>query len=187
MTATPKLINFAVFQLGWFACVLGAAWGRPWLGTAIALAIVGWHLGCAPRPRAELALVLAAAGIGALWDSLLAALGWIEYPNGTLIAATAPHWMVALWMLFATTLNSSLDWLKGKRWLAAGFGAVGGPLGYLAGERLGALALVEPTAALIALAGGWAVLAPLLSVIARRIEGRPVSRAAGLRAKVNHA
>jgi hypothetical protein len=187
MTAAPRLINFAAFQLGWFACVLGAAWGRPWLGTAIALALVGWHLSRAAHPRAELALVLAAAGIGALWDSLLPTFGWIEYPNGTLIAATAPHWMVALWMLFATTLNASLAWLKGQLWLAAGFGAVGGPLGYLAGERLGALALVERTAALVVLAIGWALLAPLLSVLAQRIEARRAPRAAGLRPKVNHA
>jgi hypothetical protein len=26
------LVNFVAFQLGWFACVLGAAQGLPWLG-----------------------------------------------------------------------------------------------------------------------------------------------------------
>lgn len=183
----PLLANVIAFQLGWFACVLGAAWGLPWAGTGIALAIVGWHLTRAIRPRAELALVLIAAGIGALWDSLLPALGWIAYPNGVLIAGTAPHWMVALWILFATTLNVSLAWLKGNLWLAAGFGAVGGPLAYFGGAQLGALAFVEPTAALVALAIGWALLTPALVMVARRYDGFLNLRDRQLQAEANHA
>lgn len=167
----PMFANFVAFQFGWFACVLGAAYGLPWAGTAIALAIVGWHLTRALQPRAELILVLIAAAIGVLWDSLLPALGWIEYPNGMLINGTAPHWMVALWMLFATTLNVSLAWLKRNLWLAAGFGAIGGPLAYLGGAKLGALVFVEQTAALVALAIGWALLTPLLILVARRHDG----------------
>ena len=42
-----------------------------------------------------------------VFDTLLVWLGWFTYSSGTLIAGTAPHWMVALWMLFATTLNLS--------------------------------------------------------------------------------
>lgn len=182
----PKLANFLAFQLGWFACVLGAAYDRPWAGTAIALAVVGWHLTRAPRPHAELVLVLIAAAIGVLWDSALVALGWIDYPNGMLIDGTAPHWMVALWMLFATTLNVSLAWLKRSLWLAAGFGALGGPLAYLAGGKLGALAFVEPAAALAALAVGWALLTPLLIVIARRYDGFVIPHDPHLHPEVRH-
>lgn len=167
----PIVANFVAFQLGWFAIVLGAAYGLPWAGTAAALAIVAWHLRRAARPGAELALVLAAAGVGALWDSLLAALGLVEFPNGTIVAGAAPYWMVALWMLFATTLNLSLAWLKRNLLLAAALGAIGGPLAYLAGARLGALVFVEQNAALGALAVGWALLTPLLVALARRYDG----------------
>ena len=167
-SATAVLVNFAGFQLGWFACVLGATHGLPWAGTGIALAIVAWHLARAPRPRAELALVLIAACVGALWDSGLSALGWIGYPNGVLIEGTAPYWIVAMWMLFATTLGVSLAWLGRNLALAAAFGALGGPLAYLGGAKLGALTFIAQDAALAALALGWAVLTPTLLRLARR-------------------
>ena len=32
---TGRAINFALYYAGWFACVLGPAWGYPWTGTAI--------------------------------------------------------------------------------------------------------------------------------------------------------
>ena len=165
------LANFITFQLGWFAVVLGAAQGWPWAGSAAAVAIVAWHLWRTLRPRAELVLVLIAAAIGAVWDSVLAALGLLVFPNGVLVAGTAPHWMIALWMLFATTLNMSLGWLKRRLALAAVFGAVGGPLAYLAGAKLGALAMPQPVLALAALALGWALLTPLLFAVARRYDG----------------
>jgi hypothetical protein len=163
--------NVLAFQIGWFACVLGGAHDLPWVGTGIALVIVAWHLTRAARPKQELLLVLSAAAIGALFDTLLVWLGWFTYSSGTLIAGTAPHWMVALWMLFATTLNLSLAWLKRRLFVAALFGAIGGPLAYLGGEKLGALNFASPTAGLIALAIGWALLTPLLAMIAQRFDG----------------
>ena len=167
----PMFANFLVFQIGWFACVLGGANGLPWVGTGIALVIVAWHLTRAARPNQELLLVLSAAAIGALFDTLLVWLGWFTYSSGTLIAGTAPHWMVALWMLFATTLNLSLSWLKRRLFVAVLFGAIGGPLAYLGGEKLGALNFESPTAGLIALAIGWALITPLLAMIAQRFDG----------------
>lgn len=167
----PVLINFINFQIGWFACALGAAAGWPWAGVAVVTAIVAWHLTRVTRPRQELVLITAAAVIGALWESLLVQLGWIQYPNGMLIEGTAPVWMVALWALFATTLNVSMSWLKRNVLMAVVFGAVGGPLAYYGGFKLGALVFVDQTAALIALAIGWALLTPLLLQLAKRYDG----------------
>ena len=76
-----------------------------------------------------------------------------------------------MWALFATTLNLALRWLKGRPLLASVFGALGGPLAYYAGERLGAVEMPHQASALLALAAGWAVLMPLLTVIARRYNG----------------
>lgn len=165
------LANFVAFQFGWFACVIGAAQGFPALGAAVALAVAAAHVAFARRPRTELALLLLAAAIGAGWDSLLAATGWVRFANGMLIAGTAPYWIVALWVLFATTLNVSLAWLKRRLLLAAVFGAVGGPLSYLAGAKLGALSFGNEGAALIALSLGWAALTPLLLRLAVRHDG----------------
>lgn len=165
------IANLVAFQIGWFACVLGAAHGWPWAGTALAAAAVAWHAARAARPVRELKLVAAAVLIGALWDSTLTITGWLAFTSGALIAGAAPHWILAMWALFATTLNVSLNWLKGRWLTAALLGAIAGPLAYLAGARLGAVVLVEPAAALIALGIGWALITPLLLMLARRYDG----------------
>ena len=65
-----------------------------------------------------------------------------------------PYWILAMWALFATTLNASLGWLHGRPALAGALGMLSGPLAYWAGARLGAIELVQPAAALAALALG---------------------------------
>ena len=72
------LFNAIAFQLGWFACVLGGANQLPWLGTLVAILIVYWHLNQAQRPGRELTLLAVVGALGALWDSLLVAAGWLE-------------------------------------------------------------------------------------------------------------
>jgi hypothetical protein len=39
-----QLVNCALYQIGWFACMLGGAWHRPGTGCLIALILVGVHL-----------------------------------------------------------------------------------------------------------------------------------------------
>jgi hypothetical protein len=171
------VINFISFQVGWFACVLGAANDMPWIGPAVCFPILSLHLFMSGRPAAELRLILAAPVIGLVLDSLLVATGWLVYPNGMLIQGIAPYWILLMWALFATTLNVSMRWLHGKYVLAALLGAIGGPLSYLAGARLGGLVFSETTLALIALALGWAIAMPVLLYLAQRFSGhlpRPV-------------
>jgi hypothetical protein len=163
--------NFVLFQIGWFACVLGGAHGRPWLGPAVALPIVGWHLARAARPGPELVLVVLAGAIGAAFDSALVATRWVDYASGTLVDGAAPYWMVVLWMLFATTLNVSLRWLRGRPLAGVALGAIGGPLAYWGGARLGGVVFLQPAAATAAIAVGWALLTPLLVGLAQRCDG----------------
>lgn len=166
------VINVALFQVGWFACVLGAAYGKPWLGVGVAALVVGWHLARAPQPRRELALVACATVIGAVFETILVRAGWLRFDErGVLLAGTAPVWMVALWALFATTLNVAMRTLRSRLALAALLGAVGAPLAYWGGARLGALELVGAGAALAAIGVGWALLTPLLFSAARRLDG----------------
>jgi len=182
------LLNIVGFQIGWFAAVLGAAHSAAALGTTIALAIVLLHLLRAPRPRDELVLIALAAAAGTTFDSLLAWSGWVEYAHGALLPNIAPHWIVALWILFASTLNVSLAWLKHRLAMATILGVVGGPLAYLGGEKLGALTLAVPAAALCALALGWGAVTPALLIAARRFDGfRPRSPAIPGNPEVRHA
>jgi hypothetical protein len=81
-----------------------------------------------------------------------------------------------MWMLFATTLNVSMRWLRGKPWVAAAFGLFGGPTTYLAGQKLGGIVLVNPTAAYLALAIGWAIIMPVLMSLSENLDGMPGKR-----------
>ena len=157
------ILNAVLFQAGWLACVWGAAYGYAPEGALLALAIVAWHVANAPRPGGEALLALAAASIGLCFESLLVAAGWVRVEGGV-------YWLVILWALFATTLNSSLRALQPRPWIAAAVGALGGPLAYYAGARIGALVFLQPAAMLAALAAGWALATPLLLSAARRLH-----------------
>lgn len=163
--------NVVLMQAGWFACVLGAAHGRPWLGTLVAAGVVAWHLWRAPRGWREARLVGAALGLGMGFDALMLAAGVVVYPNGQWAAWFPPHWMLALWALFATALNVSMRWMRRRAWQLAVLGAVAGPMAYLAGVRLGAASFVDPTLALALLAAGWAGAMPALVALAERFDG----------------
>lgn len=165
------IINAVVFQAGWLCCVLAGANHLPWLGTMTALLIVAWHVIHAADTRKELSLIFIAGGIGAVWDSFMVYAGWLQYPSGILIEGTAPHWIVAMWLLFATTLNVSLKWLKQRLLLAAVLGAISGPAAYLAGWKLGGVQIPELAVAMLALGCGWALFMPLLMVLSNRFDG----------------
>ena len=163
--------NFIGFQIGWFACVVGAAQGYSLVAVAVASIIVILHLLRDNNLYSELCLIISAVFIGIMWESLLLASGWFAYASSG-GASIAPIWLVAMWALFATTINHSMAWLKNRYFLALLLGAVFGPLAFIAGENLGAVVFLDRTMALTLLAVGWAVLMPLLLWLAERFKQR---------------
>jgi Protein of unknown function (DUF2878) len=155
------VVNVIAYQCAWFACVLGAAAQRPVLGLAVAVVVVSWHLHTAATPRRELQLLAIAILVGTAFESLLVASGWIRMAPSLLTGSFTPLWMVAVWAAFATTLNVSLRALRPHYLLAAGLAAIGAPLAYAAGARLGALQWVDEPVALM----------PLLMKSAQRFDG----------------
>ncbi|MFE8033151.1 DUF2878 domain-containing protein [Thiohalocapsa marina] len=170
------LINFLLFQASWLACVLSGAHGWPLLGIAVVAIVVGYHLVRAHRPWAEAALLALAGAIGAFWDGQLVGHGWLIYPSGVFAQWLAPSWIIAMWVAFATTLNVSLRWLRGRAGWALLFGAIGAPLAYYAGARLGGVQFADPLIALLAVAAGWMLITPVLVALAGRLDGfRPAA------------
>lgn len=165
------LLNYGAFQAGWFGCVWGAGAGLPWLGPLVVLGAVVLHLWLARRPGREAVLLAVCALTGMIFDSALLMTGWVSYPNGAWLGGLAPYWIITLWIAFGATLNLSMGWLRGRPWLSLAFGAIGGPASYYAGEALGAIDLVQPTSALIALAVGWGLILPLLFHVAGKLDG----------------
>jgi hypothetical protein len=161
-----RLLNFAMFYVGWLACVAGAGRGQLWLGPAVVAAFLMGHLLLTPDRAREAALALAIGSVGFAVDTLQASAGLYAFTGTSALPWLCPPWMVALWMLFATTLNSSMAWLLGRHRLAAVLGAACGPLSYVAGARLGAIELYPN--ALVSLAGiavVWGLAMPALLMI----------------------
>ena len=164
--------NFIGFQIGWFACVVGAAQGYPLVAVAVVSIIVIFHLLRDNNLYSELCLIISAVFIGIIWESLLLASGWLAYASSGVASIFVPIWLVAMWALFATTINHSMAWLKNRYFLALLLGAVFGPLAFIAGENLGAVVFLDRTMALTSLAVGWAVLMPLLLWLAQQFKHR---------------
>jgi len=165
-----KLINFILFQIGWFGCVLGGAHQFPWGGTVLSLGIVGFHLFRSDNTIRELRVIASAVFLGFVFDGFLVYMRFLDYPSGILISGTAPHWILSMWAVFATTLNLSLGWLQ-KRYITAFiFGLFGGPAAYLGGSSMGGVIFLREYEALLSLAVIWAVSMPLLIWISRVAE-----------------
>lgn len=172
------LVAFAVFQAAWFACVGFAAQGRSGLGVAVVAAAVLLHLRMSDQPRAELRLIAFTLAVGFMGELVALQAGWIAYASPGPVAALPPVWILAMWVLFATTLTGPLAWLHGRPLLAAAFGAIGGPLSYAAAARLGACRFADPGVSMVALGVGWALVTPLLLAAARRLVTRRAGAAA---------
>jgi len=129
------------------------------------------HLVRAGSVRNEMLLIALTTILGTTWDSGLMLAGFLTFTNGAVIPGIVPIWMVAMWALFATTLNVSMKWMKNRYLLSAFFGAVGGPAAYYAGHRLGAVEFGNTSSALLAVGFGWAVIMPLLIALTTRFNG----------------
>ena len=170
-----KLVNFALFQLGWFASVLLGAGPYHWLGPLVVAGILFVHLRGSPDREAEQRLIGYALMIGLVWENLLSIGGLVVYSSGQPFGLLAPLWILAMWPLLAITFNVSLRWLRGRWVTATLLGATAGPLAYYAGAKLGGVGINEPLHAYAALALGWAAFMPLLSILSTRYDGMHVA------------
>ncbi len=168
---TCKVINVALFQAAWFAAVLGAARGMLWLGPLAMVPALAIHLALRENRRGEVKLLLAAGLLGLIFDTAFVAGGVFTPLQHLFPRPISPPWMICLWVNFAATLNVSMAWLRGRYLLAALFGAIGGPLAYYSGAKLGATEALPTTTGMLLLAIGWGIMTPLLVWLARALSG----------------
>jgi hypothetical protein len=163
------ILNFILFQIAWFACVLGAANAMPWLGVLVTVVILIWHLYKSKNVKNELKLLVYTLVIGAFLDQALLSFNLVNYVHHGWHQFIVPVWILALWLAFGTTLNMSLAWMQKRYYVSFIFGMIGGPLAYLAAEKLGAVTMTGELS-FVVLAIGWATITPALLYIARRVN-----------------
>jgi len=128
----------------------------------VSLFLVALHILIAQQRLNTIIFLVAVTVIGSFWDSVLTQYEVLIFNSGMIADFLAPSWIIAMWLMFATTLNVSFRWLYGRYWLAMLLGTVCGPLTYQAGAALGAVEIPNAIIATTYLAVGWAVLFPLL-------------------------
>ncbi|HDZ37311.1 MAG TPA: DUF2878 domain-containing protein [Marinobacter sp.] len=152
-----NILNFILFQIGWFAC---AAYPTL-LGPVLVLVFLAIHFVFVSQHRfTELQFVGLGTVVGALLDGLWFYLGVLDDGSGTVLIT--PLWLVAIWAIFMTTLSHSLNWISRKMFLAFLFAPIAGPFAYWSASKIGVVVLPDLVASLIALGLGWLVVFPLL-------------------------
>ncbi len=157
------------------AAVVGAALGHGDAGAVLASGLIALHLYLARERRRELGLLALATVTGLAVETWQLQTGTYRLLSGAPPAGLPPLWLLALWAQFATTFRYSGRSVLARPVPALLFGAVGGPLAFLAGERLGAVALTTPLwPGLLRLAVGWTAALALFSWVVRRAPDRGV-------------
>jgi hypothetical protein len=165
------LINYLGLQLGWLACAWGAGNGYPWLGPVVVALHIGIHIYWSEKRQQEAVFIFSVTILGIFVDSLQKVTGLVDYAaDFQSVPWLAPAWIVAMWALFATAINSSLQWLNNRYGLAFLLGAIFGPLSYRAGAAFGAATFpFGETISLIILALIWGTVMPLLISINQKL------------------
>jgi len=153
-----NVVNGVLFQVAWFACVLGGAagsnlWGALILVLMLTQAVLGagW--------RRDLTLATITAVVGFLLDTLWIRFGVLDYGS-----ALAPPWIVMLWVAVGLSVHHCLSYFKSRPWLGGTLAGLGAPFSYLAGERFGAVVIDDPYR-LMAVAVSWLLLFAVLFIV----------------------
>lgn len=164
-----RRVNYALYQTGWFACILGAAWGWPVAGALIAVALTAVHVLISRDRAGESRLIALALGLGLAVEWYQVRSGTYAFTSGVVVAWMSPPWLLMMWAQFATTFRSSLRAIMLVPERAVVFGALGGPIAFWAGERLGAVTMAEPLGpGLVRLSVTWGAALGICAAVARR-------------------
>lgn len=157
------------YEVVWFAAVMGAGHDLWWPGVVATVLFAIWRLAVSPQRRIEIRIAIAALALGILFDAVLVEMNLTHYAAAWPVPML-PAWLTALWVAFALTIVPLFGYLHARPWLAAVFGAIGGPLAYLGAARGWHAVVLSPPAwrAVLALAIGWGIALPLLCQLARR-------------------
>ena len=151
-----KPFNFVANNLIWVGCVIG----REDTILLVAPAVIVYVAVLLYSKMVEVHQIVFPTMIGLAIDSALTLSGIYQFENTSLLL---PLWLIVLWVAFATSLTSSLQYFGKNKFIAAAIGCVGIPINYLAGERLGAVYFGETHLITISiLCILWAICLPVL-------------------------
>ena len=167
---TKNFWNLISVNIGWLACITGAARGHHWLGLVVVPILFVIHITVIERRKIRKIFIVALAttAIGFLMDTTLIIVGAVEPNRWVMPAPFTTIWDLMIWANFSLTLDVSLRFLQKRPLVAAFLGAICAPGTYYAGDRLGALNFSEPVfSSLLWVGAVWLFAMPCLSLTAR--------------------
>ena len=162
--------NVISVNIGWMACILGAAGGHHWLGLVVVTILFIIHIILIERDNIRIVsfVALATIAFGFLIDTALIVFGTLEPNRWVMPTPFTTIWDLVIWANFSLALNTSLRFLQKRPFTAAVLGATFAPGTYYAGDRLGALHFSKPIFFSLVWVGiFWCFVMPCLSLIAR--------------------
>jgi len=156
----------------WLICIQQAAVGNGFIGPILILIVVLFHLWYIQDTRREALFILIISIIGTIIDSLYMNTGLMRF-NALYsdFPWIAPLWITSLYTLFAAAFTQSFGWLKERRWTMIFFGAIGGPLSYLAAIKVGAGEFLVPIwVGVIILGAVWSMIFPICFLLFKRLK-----------------
>ena len=155
--------NIALYQAIWFFCVI---FGN--LGAIGGLALLALHLVLSDRKIADVKMIVLFVAVGVLIDTAMQRFGILSFSASSWLI---PFWLIVIWAGLATLPLHSLRWMEGRHLINIFFGALGGPLAYWGGVKLGGAEFPHNSSmSLAVLALVWAVFWPVAMYLASRIS-----------------
>lgn len=176
MSGFYLICHLLLYYISWFACVLGAAQGLPWLGPSIVLPcviiqyVLQYHRG---NIEGAWFFISVLPCFGFLADSFLVGAGLFEFAANPWAWPLAPPWMVALWVSFGMLFYACLGSLLRRYGLLSLLSFVAFPLAYWLGVKFEAALMPKAWLSLLSLGLIWAMLLTGLTFLYNRyIAGR---------------
>ncbi len=161
------ILNYVLFYLGWVACIYGAAIHEPWMGYLTTLVAVPLFFYLSVHKKAVINTLIFTLMGGFILDTSFSYFKLIHYESQYYFGA--PLWILCLYAIFATSIDSSLKWLQNRIWLAIPLGFISGPLSYRAAAEIGAITfLASPLLTLLLIGALWTVFLPAVFFVFNR-------------------
>jgi len=105
-------VNAILFQVLWFAAVIGSAKLLMWPSLIACSALAVWQLNPSRRHTGDLKLIGVAIILGLISDTLVLQLNLFQFIYPFPFVGVTPLWILLMWIGLAMTINHSLKFIS---------------------------------------------------------------------------
>jgi predicted neutral ceramidase superfamily lipid hydrolase len=165
-------LNFFTFYIAWWAILISQWKSNPLVGWVIWGAVILVHFFVVSiNKKKDLIEVILIAAAGLVLDTILGKAGILTF-NNSYSSVLPPLWLVAIWIIFATTISYTFVLIRNKPLAQVVTGGFFAPVSYITGAKFGLLSVYQPFWAYYAIHGAcWLVFFPLCFIISKKVKG----------------